>query len=109
VAFRRWRAGDVRSILAAGAGAPQPRPAGDALVIELPKVPVRPLSAYKIEGRHDRGKHARPGRRPGQRPAPTQARHDAAAVPGADGHRQDAAVVAGGVPSHPAGRRDHLP
>jgi hypothetical protein len=50
VAFRRWRAGDVRSILAAGAGTPQPRPAGDALVIELPKVPVRPLSAYKIEG-----------------------------------------------------------
>ena len=50
VAFRRWRAGDVRSILAAGAGTPQPRPAGGALVIELPKVPVRPLSAYKIEG-----------------------------------------------------------
>ena len=50
VAFRRWRAGDVRSILAAGAGTPQPRPAGDALVIELPAVPVRPLSAYKIEG-----------------------------------------------------------
>ena len=50
VAFRRWRAGDVRSILAAGTGAPQPRPAGDALVIELPKVPVRPLSAYKIKG-----------------------------------------------------------
>jgi transposase len=50
VAFRRWRAADVRSILAAGAGAPQPRAAGDALVIELPTVPVRPLSAYKIEG-----------------------------------------------------------
>ena len=49
-AFRRWRAADVRSILAAGAGTPQPRPAGGALVIELPKVPVRPLSAYKIEG-----------------------------------------------------------
>ena len=48
--FRRWRASDVRSILAAGAGTPQPRAAGDALVIELPKVPVRPLSAYKIEG-----------------------------------------------------------
>jgi Integrase core domain len=48
VAFRRWRAGDVRSILAAGAGTPQPRPAGDALVLELPKVPTRPLSAYKI-------------------------------------------------------------
>jgi hypothetical protein len=50
VAFRRWRAGDVRSILAAGTGAPRRRPAGDALVIELPKVPVRPLSACKIEG-----------------------------------------------------------
>jgi transposase len=50
VAFRRWRAEDVRAILAAGTGAPQPRPAGDALVIELPTVPVRPLSAYKIGG-----------------------------------------------------------
>jgi transposase len=48
VAFRRWRAEDVRSILAAGAGTAQPRTAGDALVIELPKVPTRPLSAYKI-------------------------------------------------------------
>ncbi len=48
VAFRRWRAADVRSILAAGAGTPQPRPAGDALVLELPKVSTRPLSAYKI-------------------------------------------------------------
>jgi hypothetical protein len=51
VAFRRWRAGDVRSILAAGAGIPQPRPAGDALVITLPRVPVRPLSDYRIAGR----------------------------------------------------------
>jgi len=50
VAFGRWRAGDVRSILAAGAGAPQPRPAGDALVIALPQVGTRPLSAYAIEG-----------------------------------------------------------
>jgi hypothetical protein len=50
VAFRRWRAEDVRSILAAGTGAPQPRAAGDALVIDLPAVPVRPLPDYKIEG-----------------------------------------------------------
>jgi hypothetical protein len=48
IAFRRWRAEDVRSILAAGAGTPQPRPAGDALVLDLPHVPTRPLSAYKI-------------------------------------------------------------
>jgi hypothetical protein len=48
IAFRRWRAADVRSILAAGAGTPQPATAGDALVIELPVVPTRPLSAYAI-------------------------------------------------------------
>lgn len=48
VAFGRWRAADVRSILDAGAGTPQPRPAGDALVLELPMVPTRPLSDYAI-------------------------------------------------------------
>jgi transposase len=50
VAFGRWRAADVRSILAAGAGTPQPTTAGDALVITLPQVPTRPLSAYAITG-----------------------------------------------------------
>jgi hypothetical protein len=48
VEFRRWRAADVRSILAAGGAAPTPRPAGQALVLTLPTVPTRPLSAYKI-------------------------------------------------------------
>lgn len=48
VAFRRFRAADVRSILAAGTGTPQPRPAGDALILDLPVVPTRSLDAYKI-------------------------------------------------------------
>jgi len=48
-AFRRWRAADVRSILAAGAGTPQPCPAGDALVLELPTVPTRSLADYAIQ------------------------------------------------------------
>ncbi len=48
VAFGRWRAADVRSILAAGTGTPQPTTAGDALVLELPRVPTRPLSDYAI-------------------------------------------------------------
>jgi hypothetical protein len=48
VAFGRFRADDVRSILAAGAGTPQPRPAGDALVLDLPTAPTRSLDAYKI-------------------------------------------------------------
>jgi hypothetical protein len=48
VAFGRWRAADVRSILAAGTGTPQPTTAGDALVLELPRVPTRPLSDYAL-------------------------------------------------------------
>jgi hypothetical protein len=50
VAFSRWRAADVRSILAAGAGTSQPSSAGDALVLDLPVVPVRSLSDYAIGG-----------------------------------------------------------
>jgi transposase len=50
VAFSRWRAADVRSILGAGAGLPAKAAPGDALVLELPVVPVRPLSDYAIGG-----------------------------------------------------------
>jgi transposase len=49
VGFGRWRAADVRSILDAGAGIPQPRPPGDALVLKLPMVPTRPLADYAID------------------------------------------------------------
>ncbi len=49
VAFCRWRPADVRSILAAGAGVPERQvPAGDALILDLPAVPVRPLADYAI-------------------------------------------------------------
>ena len=51
VAFSRWRAADVRSILGAGAGPPGPTAEpGDALVLDLPVVPVRPLADYAIGG-----------------------------------------------------------
>jgi len=46
--FGRWRADDVRSILAAAGAAPAPCPPGEALVLSLPHVPVRPLSDYAI-------------------------------------------------------------
>jgi hypothetical protein len=49
VCFGRWGATDVRSILDAGAGIPQPRPAGDTLALELPVVPTRPLADYAID------------------------------------------------------------
>jgi transposase len=55
VAFRRFRAADVRSILAAGAGTPQPRPPGDALILDLPVAPTRSLDAYTITGAADGG------------------------------------------------------
>ncbi len=41
VEFRRWRAGDVRSILAAASARPRPAQR-QALVLTLPSVPVRP-------------------------------------------------------------------
>ena len=49
VAFGRWRSADVRSILAAGAGLPEPKvAAGAALALDLPAVPVRALADYAI-------------------------------------------------------------
>jgi transposase len=52
VEFGRWRAADIRSILAAAGAAPTPRPSGQALVLTLPSVPTRSLDAYRI-GRED--------------------------------------------------------
>jgi len=49
VEFGRWRAADIRSILAAGTGVPVPQPAGQALVLTLPSVPTRSLADYAIE------------------------------------------------------------
>jgi hypothetical protein len=48
VAFKRWRAQDVASILTAGTGLPQPRHAGDRLPVDLPAVPTRALSSYAL-------------------------------------------------------------
>lgn len=55
VAFRRFRAADVRSILAAGAGTPRPCPAGDALILDLPVAPTRSLAAYTVTPAADGG------------------------------------------------------
>ena len=48
VAFGRWRAADIRSILSAGSGVAQPQPPGEALVIELPASTSRPLEHYSL-------------------------------------------------------------
>lgn len=46
VAFGRWRAADVRSILEAGSGVARATAPGEAMVVDLPVVPVRSLSEY---------------------------------------------------------------
>ncbi len=46
--FRRFKAADVRAILEAGRGVPTPVRAGQQLALDLPLVPVRPLSAYAV-------------------------------------------------------------
>lgn len=50
VTFGRWRAADVRSILATNGHAPSPTPAGQALVLTLPSVPTRSLDVYRFDG-----------------------------------------------------------
>jgi len=47
--FRRFKAEDVRDILAAGPQAPNPVPAGKVLQLALPEAPVRSLEAYALE------------------------------------------------------------
>jgi len=46
--FRRFKASDVRAILEAGPGLPKAARAGQQLVLDLPLVPVRSLSAYAL-------------------------------------------------------------
>ncbi len=48
VAFGRFRAHDVRSIIAAGRGVARPTKPGEALVVDLPSVGTRPLSDYAV-------------------------------------------------------------
>ena len=50
VRFSRFRADDIRSILAIGPATPEPATAGDPVVVDLPVVEQRSLDAYRIEG-----------------------------------------------------------
>ncbi|MGH7666691.1 MAG: hypothetical protein ACREN1_05185 [Candidatus Dormibacteria bacterium] len=46
---RSFQAGDVRAIVAAGDGAPNPTPADEPLKLEPPAVPVRQLSDSALD------------------------------------------------------------
>jgi hypothetical protein len=46
--FRRFKAADGRAIPMAGTGVPTPIRAGQRLQLDLPEVPMRPLSAYEV-------------------------------------------------------------
>ncbi len=47
--FGRFRAADVRSILAVGTALPEPVGGGDNVIVELPTAQVRSFDAYRIE------------------------------------------------------------
>ena len=49
VRFGRFRAADVRSILAIGTALPEPSESGDRVVVELPAAQVRSFDAYRME------------------------------------------------------------
>jgi hypothetical protein len=49
VAFRRFKAADIRTILGAGAGVPMVTRAGTDLALGLPVAPTRSLDAYALE------------------------------------------------------------
>jgi hypothetical protein len=50
VGFARFRSADVVSILNSGVGVPRPTRPGEALIVELPVVPVRSLSDNAVGG-----------------------------------------------------------
>jgi hypothetical protein len=50
VDFGRFRSADVISIIDSGVGVPRPTRPGEALIVEMPRVPVRPLSDYAMGG-----------------------------------------------------------
>ncbi len=49
VKFKRYRATDIRSILAIGPAPQEPASAGADVVVELPVAEIRSLDAYRIE------------------------------------------------------------
>ena len=55
--FGRFRAHDVRSIIAAGTGVPRLAAPGEALIVELPLVPKRSLADYAIGCQPSRNSH----------------------------------------------------
>ena len=101
MAYRRWRAADIRSILATAGAAPTPRPAGQALadVLTLPMVPTRswrPTRSTLAQrpSRGDRVTAAPPALagRPDRRTETAEDGCDAPPGTRAVGHREDPTV-----------------
>ena len=108
--FCRYKASDVRSILAAGKGLPRPARAGEALVLDLPKVPTdRSPPTPAITARHHDHHPPAPVRRARGRPTPPQVVDGAPPRPRADAHGQDTALVARGPLGQPHRGRGRLP
>ena len=109
VAFGRWRAADVRSILAAGPGTAGPPTAGGTRwCSSCPSSRSARCRITPSAGCRDRG-HAAAGPRPRRGPAAAQAGGDAPARPGAAPDRQDPAAGPRRAAAHPGRSRDQRP
>ena len=108
VAFGRWRAADVRSILAAGPAPPTPGPRGTRWSSSCPSSRSARCRTTPSAGCHDRGRAAA-GSRPDRGPAAAETGRDAPARPRAAPDRQDPAVGTRRTAAHPDRSRDQRP
>jgi hypothetical protein len=108
VAFGRWHAADVRSILAAGPGTADPQPTGTRWYSRCPPSRSGRWPTTLSAGCREHSSAAA-GTRPRRRAAPPEAGRDAPPRSRAAGHRQDPAVGTRGTPANPHRGRDHRP
>ena len=108
VAFGRWRAAGVRSILAAGPGTAGPGQPGTRWCSSCPSSRSARCRTTPSAGCHDRGRAAA-GSRPHRRAAAAQTGRDAPARPRAAPDRPDPAAGTRGAAAHPGRSRDQRP
>ena len=109
VAFGRWRAADVRSILAAGPGRLIPGQPGTRWSSSCPSSRSGRCRITPSASCHDRGRPAAAGTRPDRGPAAAETGRDAPARPRAAPDREDPAVGTRGAAAHPGRGRDQRP
>ena len=109
--FGRFKAADVRSILAIGTALPEPAAGGDNVVVGLPAAEVRSFDAYRIgePGMTPRDRRAGAGGRSRSRAETVEAGRDPPRRPPTSCHRQHPTLDARRDPARARRRRDRRP